>query len=214
MTFSAAVSSASSIVAAAPPFQVFGGANIMAEARETVLLREEAGSDVAAREQLLDRAFGTSRTRKSSELLRAGRVPARGMALSAEEHGVLVGTVRLWHVRAGNLDALLLGPLAVAGSHRSRGVGGMLMREAIARANDRGHRAILLVGDAPYYSRFGFSSGCTQHLEFPGYVAPGRFLGLELETGALEGARGKVLATGARAPGSKPVAHYPQLLAA
>lgn len=213
MTLSAAVSSASSIVAAVPPFQVFGGAN-MAEARETVLLREEAGSDVAAREQLLDRAFGTSRTRKSSELLRAGRVPARGMALSAEEHGVLVGTVRLWHVRAGNLDALLLGPLAVAGSHRSRGVGGMLMREAIARANDRGHRAILLVGDEPYYSRFGFSCGCTQHLEFPGYVAPGRFLGLELETGVLEGACGKVIATGAMAPRSKPAAHYPQLLAA
>ena len=47
--------------------------------------------------------------------------------------------------------ALLLGPLAVAPDRRSRGIGSTLMRHALREAARRGHGAVLLVGDAPYY---------------------------------------------------------------
>ena len=163
-------------------------------------IRVERAEDAPAREALLDAAFGASRVEKTSERLRAGRRPADGLALVAEDGEALIGTVRLWSVRAGAVDALLLGPLAVARSHRGLGVGARLMRESIARAAARGHRAILLVGDAPYYARFGFDAALAARLALPGPVERARFLGLQLAPGALRNAEGLVAATGSRLP--------------
>ncbi len=166
--------------------------------REPSIAREST-ADVVAREALLDEAFGPSRFAKTCERLRVGRMPARALSLVARAGGRLVGTVRLWPVNAGGAPALMLGPLAVARSHRDCGLGGALMREAIARAKAEGHRAIILVGDAPYYARFGFSRDVVAGLVLPGPVEIERFLGLELEPGALAGARGLVVATGEKA---------------
>ena len=114
-----------------------------------ITIRDEIAADVPAREALLDRCLGERRTAKSSERLREGRLPAEGLALTAERDGALVATVRLWHVEADGRQALLLGPLAVAPELHGEGLGGMMMREAISRAARHGHDAILLVGDAP-----------------------------------------------------------------
>lgn len=143
---------------------------------------------------LLDAALGPARRLKTSERLRQGNAPAPGLALVARDiGGALIGTLRLWPIFAGgDRPALLLGPLAVDARMRSCGVGGGLMREALRRATAEGHRAILLVGDAPYYARFGFKSSYTRRLSLPGPVARERFLGCELIPGALAGAQGRV----------------------
>lgn len=162
-------------------------------------IADERADDIVAREKLLDEAFGSARFRKTCERFRAGRMPARGLALVARDGARIVGTVRLWHVRAGGVPALMLGPLAVAKSHRGLGVGDALMREALARAQALGHRAIILVGDAPYYAKFGFSRGFVASLTLPGPVERDRFLALELVPNAMSVARGRVIATGAKA---------------
>jgi len=162
----------------------------------------ESSGDVPAREALLDRAMGPGRRRKSSEKLRRGRRPSEGLAFSAKDAGGrLVGTVRLWDVTAGEggAPALLLGPLAVDPSLKSAGIGSALMRHAIAEARRLGHGAILLVGDAPYYARFGFSAGRTDALSMPGPYEKSRFLALELIEGWLDGARGTLTAAGRKA---------------
>jgi len=159
----------------------------------------ELPSDVPAREALLDRAMGPGRKRKSSEKLRRGRKPSEGLAFVARnEDGRVIGTVRLWDVTAGNRRALLLGPLAVDPCVKSGGIGSALMRHAIAEAKRLGHGAILLVGDAPYYSRFGFSAEKTDRLAMPGPYEKHRFLALELADGALDGAEGVLRAAGRR----------------
>jgi predicted N-acetyltransferase YhbS len=161
-------------------------------------IRDEFHRDVEAREALLDRCFGASRFEKTSERMREGRRPAERLSLVADDDGKVVGTVRLWHVAAGpDRAALHLGPLAVDPDRQSLGLGAALMREALARARAHGHDAVLLVGDAPYYARFGFSAETTGELWLPGPYEKARFLGLELHPGALEGARGLVAATGA-----------------
>lgn len=163
-----------------------------------VTIRCENSADFAARDVLLNRAFGVKRFRKTSERLRAGRLPAEGLAFSAvNEKGKLVGTVRMWNVIAGSVGpALLLGPLAVDEKARDQGVGAALMQHALAEAAKCGHGAVLLVGDAPYYSRFGFAEGMARSLHLPGPVERQRFLGLELAEGALDGAEGLVAASG------------------
>ena len=166
-----------------------------------VTIREENIADIAAREALLDAAYGASRIAKTSERLREGRLPADGLSLVAVDHGRIVGTVRLWHVIAGpGRAALLLGPLAVDPAHRNRGIGTALMRRAIARARLAGHRAIVLVGDAAYYNRFGFTAAPTAELWMPGRYDRDRLLALELRSEALVGARGLIAATGVFAP--------------
>jgi len=159
----------------------------------------ETSGDVAAREALLDRAMGPKRRKKSSEKLRRGRRPSEGLAFVARgADGRVIGTVRLWDVRAGEdgVRALLLGPLAVDPALKNGGVGSALMRHAISEARRLGHGAILLVGDEPYYARFGFSARKTGALAMPGPYEQRRFLALELVEGALDGAEGVLKPSG------------------
>ncbi len=166
-----------------------------------VTIRPEIAADVPARERLLDKAFGKAqRRRKTSERIREGRLPAEGLAFTAlDEKGKLVGTIRLWDVLAGSAGpALLLGPVAVDCKRQGKGIGAALIVHALDAARARGHAAVILVGDAPYYQRFGFEEGLVADLHLPGPVDRNRFLGLELVPGALDGAEGLVAASGRR----------------
>ena len=158
-----------------------------------VTIRRERKADVAPREALLDVSYGPIRFSKTSERLREGRRP--GLSFVAASGRRLVGTVRLWDVSAGpGRPALLLGPLAVDPARRRRGIGAALMRHALRAAARRGHRAVLLAGDAAYYGRFGFSAERTGGLWLPGLGDRSRLLGRELVSGALDGVRGAIRA--------------------
>ena len=163
-------------------------------------IRAERASDVAAREALLDASFGDNRHARTCQRLRDGRAPAEGLAFTAVHKGKLAGTIRLWHVSAGGIPALVLGPLAVDASCRDLGIGAALMNHALHIAKARGHAAIILRGDAAYYSRFGFSAEKTGGLELPGPFERERLLAIELRDGALDEACGMIVATGAAAP--------------
>ncbi len=163
------------------------------------IITAETAADVAAREALLDRAMGLGRRKKSSEKLRRGRRPSEGLAFVARDpSGAVAGTVRLWDVTLGEggRAALLLGPLAVDPALKNAGIGSALMHHAVAEAARLGHAAILLVGDAPYYERFGFSAAKTGSLAMPGPYERHRLLALELAAGALSGAQGTLKAAG------------------
>jgi predicted N-acetyltransferase YhbS len=159
-------------------------------------IRGERVADVAAREALLDACFGEDRHMRTCQRLRDDRAPAEGLALSALRDGTLVGTLRLWHVSAGGAPALVLGPLAVDPACRDLGIGGALVNRALTLAKARGHGAVILLGDAPYYARFGFSGQKTGELTLPGSFERDRLLAVELRDGALDGAWGMIVPTG------------------
>jgi predicted N-acetyltransferase YhbS len=175
-----------------------------------VTIRQERPGDVAAREALLDLAYGPVRFSKPSQRLRQGRRPVRELSFVAVDGRRMVGTVRLWLVSAGcphpnsppqaeegkGGGVLLLGPLAVAPDCRKRGIGSALMRRALSDAARLGHRAVLLVGDAAFYGRFGFSSDMTGALRLPTACEQHCLLGRELIPGALDGASGVITACG------------------
>lgn len=189
---------------------------------DPVWIDAERPEDRDAREMLLDRAFGPSRFGKTCERLRARRLPAAGLSVVARAHDYglgggevvgakLVGTVRLWHVDAGGVPALMLGPLAVDQRYRRFGIGARLMEATLDHAAALGHGAILLVGDAPYYARFGFERAHTLGLRMPGPVEAERFLGLKLRPGAFAAACGLVRATGAVDLAVRRARHRPRL---
>jgi predicted N-acetyltransferase YhbS len=161
-----------------------------------VTIRHERPADVAAREALLDVSYGPVRFTKTSQRLREGRRPE--LSFVAAEGRRIIGTVRLWPVSAGReRPALLLGPLAVDPGCRKRGIGSMLVRHALREGTRRRHGAVLLVGDAPYYGRFGFTGEKTGALRLPGPYEQDRLLACELAPGALDGAHGLIGASGA-----------------
>jgi predicted N-acetyltransferase YhbS len=158
-----------------------------------VTIRQERAGDAAAREALLDAAYGAIRFSKPSERLRAGRLPAVGLSFVAVDNDRIVGTVRLWEVSAGpKRPALLLGPLAVQSAKRNCGIGSALMRHALHQAWRLGHSAVLLVGDPAYYGRFGFSAAPAAALWLPGLHLPQRLLAFELRAGALKSTGGQI----------------------
>lgn len=168
-----------------------------------IQIRHERLADVNARETLLDQAFGENRYRKSSERLREDRLPAEGLSFVAAEGKHVIGTARLWNVACGNgQPALLLGPVAVAEDCRNLGIGAAMVRRAIQAARKLGYGAVVLVGDAEYYSRFGFSAEKTGTLWMPGPFERHRLLARELKACALDGARGMIAPAGRLA--SKP----------
>ncbi len=163
-------------------------------------IRDEVPWDSDAREALLDRSFGPARFEKPSERLREGReatIALTALEIMGDDDASLVGSIRLWNVETGDgRPALLLGPLAVDSGFRSLGLGARLIRQALNRAAAAGHSAVILVGDAPYYQRFGFEAALTRDLEMPGPVSRDRFLALEFVSGALRNAHGLLKPSG------------------
>jgi predicted N-acetyltransferase YhbS len=146
-----------------------------------LMIRNERPADVAAREGLLDYVFGAMRRTKTCERLREGRLPAAGLSFVATWRDRVIGTIRLWHVSADRgRPALMLGPLAVDPEHHRDGVGSALMKRALAAARRCGAGEIFLLGDEPYYARFGFSAKLARGLSLPGPYDQRRLLGLAL----------------------------------
>lgn len=154
-------------------------------------IRPEEPGDSGAVESLVGRCFGPGRFAKSAFRLREGVKAVAGLGFVAVEQGRLRGSVRFWPIAVGGAEALLLGPLAVDQEQRGRGIGLALMKRGIDEARV-GHRAIILIGDEPYYARAGFAPLKEKQVRFPGPVDGRRILGLALVEGALEALAGDV----------------------
>ncbi|HMO73436.1 MAG TPA: N-acetyltransferase [Paracoccaceae bacterium] len=154
-------------------------------------LEEETAADWWEVEALLDLCFAPGRTALSSYRLRDGVDPVAALCLVLRDgEGILAGAIRYWPVLAGRRPALLLGPVAVHPTRQGEGLGGLLMLESLAEARRLGHARVMLVGDAPYYGRFGFRK--LPGVEMPPPTNPDRVLGLELHPGAWQGVQGAV----------------------
>ncbi len=156
-------------------------------------LLPETPADAPEVEYLFDVAFAPGREALSSYRLREGVPPVPGLSLVARDaaEGV-AGAIRYWPVRVGQQGhaALLLGPVAVHPVHQGEGLGAALILDSLARAREAGWKRVILVGDEPYYRRFGFARAAA--LDFPPPTNPARLLALALVDGGLRGVSGMV----------------------
>ncbi|MBM3605763.1 MAG: N-acetyltransferase [Alphaproteobacteria bacterium] len=151
----------------------------------------ETAADEPEVEALYDLCFAPGRTALSSYRLRDGVPRVAELCLLLRDPGrTLMAAIRFWPVRVAGHPVLLLGPIAVHPTAQGEGLGGLLMRDSLARARRMGFARVLLVGDAPYYSRFGFAR--LDHVEMPPPTNPDRVLGLELTPGAWVAVAGTV----------------------
>lgn len=142
-------------------------------------------------EALYDTCFAPGRSALSSYRLREDVPPVAGLSYVArDDYGVIAGAIRYWPVCVGASQALLLGPVAVHPTYQGEGLGGLLIRDTLFRAVDLGWERVLLVGDAPYYKRFGFWK--IDGVKMPPPTNPDRILAQALRPGAWDGIAGPV----------------------
>ena len=154
-------------------------------------LEEETPADAWEVEALFDLCFAPGRTALSSYRLRDGVAPVAALcAVLHDADGTLAAAIRHWPVRVGAHPVLLLGPVAVHPTRQGEGLGGYLITEGMAEARRTGWARVLLVGDAPYYGRFGFRR--LEGVVMPPPTNPERVLGVALARGAWDGVEGIV----------------------
>jgi predicted N-acetyltransferase YhbS len=170
---------------------------------DIVQIHNEDPSHLDAVEALLDEAFGPGRFAKTAYRLREGTDPIADLSFVAMLDGSPIGAVRLSPITIGGADALFLGPLVVHPDYKNRGHGLALMRKALAAAKARGHRLVVLVGDAPYYARADFAPIPSGQVTLPGPVDPNRLLAHELVEGALSAVSGMARPAPRREAGSQ-----------
>lgn len=165
-----------------------------ASADQPPLIRAEQAGDAAPIEALLDRAFGPGRFTKSSERVREFATFRPDLSFCAWDGATLLGSVRMWAVRVGDKPVVFLGPLAVEAEARKFGVGGLMVEQACQAAEKAGFPLVLLVGDEPYFQRFGFSAAPARDVHLPSPVDQRRVLVRELSPGGATGLAGDVVA--------------------
>ena len=154
-------------------------------------LEEETDADWWEVEALYDLCFAPGRTALSSYRLRDGVDKVAPLCLVLrDETETLAAVIRYWPVQVGGKAVLLLGPVAVHPTRQGEGLGGLLINESLAEAKRLGWERVMLVGDAPYYQRFGFRK--LQGVIMPPPTNPDRVLGLDLVSDAWVGVTGQV----------------------
>lgn len=142
-------------------------------------------------EALYDLCFAPGREALSSYRLRDGVAVVPGLSMVARDiDGILGGAIRYWPITVGGQATLLLGPVAVHPTRQGEGLGGALIRDSLALAVGQGWSRVMLIGDAPYYQRFGFKK--LKGVVMPPPTNPDRVLGLALTSKAWNGVVGVV----------------------
>ena len=160
-----------------------------------VLNRPVTPADLPAISELHARVFGPGRFTRTAYRVREGAAPISRYCRAALLGNRIIAAVRFTDVAVGTTEAaLLLGPLAVDPEFAGKGFGRALVGEALVAAKSDGVRLVILVGDEPYYGRFGFHPLPPGQIALPGPVDPQRLLAAELAPGALSDYRGLVAA--------------------
>ncbi|MFO1022747.1 MAG: N-acetyltransferase [Planctomycetales bacterium] len=159
---------------------------------DQLLIRAEIDADIAAIHAVHARAFGQEDEAKLVDALRAGGFVV--LSLVAVEQNEIVGHVLLsrlpLHTGEGIVPLLSLAPVGVWPEYQRRGIGSALIREAIRQAKGMGERAIVVLGHADYYPRFGFDSQLARRLRSA--FSGDEWMAMELVPGALLGLEGEV----------------------
>jgi predicted N-acetyltransferase YhbS len=164
-----------------------------------LIIRQENPSEFQDIYYLVKVAFQTAKVADGNEQdyvnkLREGSNYIHELALVAEEDGRIVGHIMFTKTYINAVDskfeALLLAPLSVALEYRNRGVGSKLVLESFELAKKLGYKAVFVVGDPAYYSRFGFKSIALFGIKHDPPIPDPYVMAYELAPGALFGVTG------------------------
>ena len=159
------------------------------------IIRPLTADDLPHVATLEARIYGPGRFARTAYRLREGNAQHTELCMSAWRGDTIAGAVRFTHITLGEAcDAALLGPLTVATEHTGHNLGVRLIEAAANVARSINISALILVGDAPYYAKAGFTPVPNGQITMPGPVDPTRLLILELTPGVTKNCHGTIKA--------------------
>ena len=146
-----------------------------------IQLLPATSADLPEIDQLLDAGFGPARRNRTAYRLRDGAASLPGLSFVVRDGPALVGSLQCWPLQLRSaagavLPLTLLGPVATAAAWQGQGIASQMVGAAINAADACGAVPLLLIGDRPFYGRFGFSSVATAAWHLPGPVDRARLL--------------------------------------
>ena len=151
------------------PLVVRAGEGFVAVPETRLMIREETPADHTAVRELNRLAFGQDDEANLVDVLRAGGHTR--LSLVAERDGAVVGHLLFSRLpietSGGTVEALALAPVTVLPGRQRQGIGSQLIRDGLIMCRQRGHRIVVVLGHAEYYSRFGFSAALAERLRSP-----------------------------------------------
>jgi putative acetyltransferase len=134
-----------------------------------LVVRRERPQDELEIAAVIAAAFEDASVAEFTALIRASAGYVLELTFVCEEDGEIVGFTMLSYVAVDGLERklLTLTPMAVRPDRQRRGIGAMIVRAALAAADERGEPLVLVEGVPAYYPRFGFESATALGLERP-----------------------------------------------
>jgi len=157
------------------------------------VIRLEEQNDWSAVHSVNLAAFSTAAEAHLVDVLREQARPH--VSLVAEDNGIVVGHILFSPVSLSGHPALSLmglGPMAVSPAYQRRGIGSALVRAGLARSQELGFGAVVVLGRPGFYPRFGFSRSARFDIRCEYEVPADTFMVMELEPGFLRGVSGTI----------------------
>lgn len=162
--------------------------------RPELSIGRERERDALRIDEIQEAAFGQPDEARLVRRLRAEASPH--LSLVASSGGILVGHIFLSPVRIEGAipgpSCAGLAPVAVLPEAQGTGIGGALVRAALSECPALGWKAVFLVGDPAYYSRFGFALAAPLGLHYESDAFDSAFQYVEIVPQSLEGIGGWV----------------------
>ena len=153
-------------------------------------IRFEQPGDIEKIREVNLQAFETETEANLVESLRNADVEL--ISLVAEENREVIGHILFSPVILGDLKIMGLAPMAVVPGWQSKGVGTKLINAGLQACEEAGYEAVVVLGHADYYPRFGFVPSVKFGIKSEYDVPPEVFMLKELREGTLKGAAGTV----------------------
>lgn len=157
-----------------------------------IKVRTEATEDADQIRNVNIEAFRDHPVSRQTEHLIVDALRAAGaleVSLVAVSDQGVVGHIAFSRAEVGDSggDWFLVGPVAVLPGMQGRGIGSALVEAGLSELRARGAKGCVLVGDAGYYSRFGFTTfPGLEHDGVPSEYVLGLAFGSDAPTGRIQ----------------------------
>ncbi|SOC24615.1 predicted N-acetyltransferase YhbS [Ureibacillus xyleni] len=167
-------------------------------------IRQEQVDDYDLTEMIVKNAFANAEHSDQKEHLLVSRIrkskgfiPKLSLVATNEDNNEILGHILLSKVKISKgdnewIESLSLAPVSVLPEYQNKGIGGLLITEALKEAKELGYHSVVVLGHPEYYPKFGFKKASLWGIKAPFEVPDETFMAKELSENALNNASGVV----------------------
>jgi putative acetyltransferase len=162
-----------------------------------LVIRPEQARDIEQIYQVNELAFAAEFESKLIEKLRQSSsfMPSLSLVAILDEQvagHILFSKISIVSSAGTRVETLALAPIAVHPQMQRKGIGGQLIQQGLAEAQNLGFRSVIVLGHEHYYPKFGFRPAEQWQIEAPFEVPPAAFMAMELVPNGLANVSGIV----------------------